>query len=281
MKVGYPSTFQQIVSKKRLTITLSKSTLKKIDQLIDKKQVRSRSHAIESILQNHFQPSIKTAVLLAGGNTNSADFKPLKKYKQKPMIHHLLTHLQSFQVEKIILLTNTQGANHLVHLKEQFPVLDIRVITEKRPLGTAGAIKSVSHLIQETFFCLHADIYTTIDLQEMAIFHHNNQGLATIAVKPKISHKAFDNVLIQGNQVKAFEPKNKDVDVSLVNSGIYIFDPALLDQIPSKQKAMLEKDVFPKLSNNKQLYAYSFQGEWFDIATEDEYLADTQHTLKK
>ena len=269
------------MSKQRLTITLSTSTIKHVDQLIDKKTIRSRSHAIESILQDYFQPSIQTAVLLAGGNSKSAEFKPLKPYKQSPLINHLLAHLASYQIKKVIILTNKQGNNLETLLQKQFPKIKIKVVIEKNPLGTAGAIKSIAKLIQESFFCLHADIFTTINLHEMATFHHSNQALATIAVKPKISHKAFDNVLLQGNRVEAFQPKNQDVDVSLVNSGIYIFEPAIVEAIPNIQKSTLEKDVFPKLANNKQLYAYSFQGEWFDVDTEQEYLQDTKFITNK
>lgn len=264
------------MSKQRLTITLSTSTLNQVDQLIDKKKIRSRSHAIETILQDHFQPTIKTAVLLAGGTLDSQEFKPLKVYKKSPLICHLLKHLESYQINQVIILTNQQGSELKSVLKDKFPNLKIKIVIEKKALGTAGAIKSIKQQINETFFCLHADIFTTINLQEMAAFHHAHQALATIAVKPKISHKAFDNVFLQGNQVEAFEPKNKEVDVSLVNSGIYIFEPELLKMIPEKQKSTLEKDVFPRIAKSKQLYAYSFQGEWFDVDTEQEYLQDTK-----
>jgi len=269
------------VSKQRLTITLSTSTLNQVDQVIDKKKIRSRSHAIETILQDHFQPSIQTAVLLAGGKTDSKGFKPLRLHKNVPLICHLLAHLESHQVNHVIILTNHQGSNLSNILEKKFPKMQIKVITESIPLGTAGAIRSIKNLIEDTFFCLHADIFTTINLQEMAVFHYTNQALATIAVKPKISHKAFDNVLIQGNQVEAFQPKNKEVNVSLVNSGIYIFEPDLIKQIPIRKKAMLERDVFPKIAKDKQLYAYSFQGEWFDVDTEQEYLQDTQSITNK
>jgi NDP-sugar pyrophosphorylase family protein len=269
------------VSKQRLTITLSSSTLNQVDQLIDKKKIRSRSHAIETILQDHFQPSINTAVLLAGGDSTSKEFKPLKTYNNSPLICHLLSHLESYQINRIIILTNHQGSKLRSILDDKYPHLKTDIIFEEKPLGTAGAIKSIQDLINKTFFCLHADIFTTINLQEMAAFHHSHQALATIAVKPKISHKAFDNVLLQGNQVESFQPKNKEVDVSLVNSGIYIFEPELFGIIPNKPKSTLERDVFPKIAKSKQLYAYSFQGEWFDVDTEQEYLQDTQSITNK
>ena len=240
-----------------------------MDQLIDGKKIRSRSHAIESILQSQLAPALTTAVILAGGKMKSKDtFKPLHQYQGAPIVNHLIELLQKHGVSRIIILTNQLGGELLAHLDQAYPEIKIEIKPEKNDLGTAGALKTLASTLTNSFYCLHSDIFTTIDLQEMVKFHQLNQGVATIAVKPKMSHQAFDNVSLQGIQVKAFQPTGKDVDVSLVNSGIYIFEPSIFNHIPAKQHAMLEKEVFPKLAESGLLFAFSFQGEWLDVFTE-------------
>lgn len=267
--------------KQRLTITLANSTLEKIDQLIDKKEIRSRSHAIETILQQHLETHIETAVILAGGKTqnDNSTQKPLISYQGKPLIIHILEHLKNHRVKKVIFLCNSFPDQIRLIVDKSFPELELVVIEENKPLGTAGTIKNSKSYLPDVFFCLHSDIFTKIDLQQLANFHSQSQAIATIAVKPKLSHQSFDNVMVQGNQVVSFQPKDKKTSVSLVNSGIYIFDKSIVEYIPEKNYSMLETDVFPQLAKKGKISAYSFQEEWLDITSEDKYKRDTSTQL--
>ena len=171
------------MAKQRLTITLASSTLDKIDQLIDKKEVRSRSHAIESILQQHLQPQISIAVILAGGKTTtSKNFKPLLEYQDKPLILHQLELLKNHSVKTVFLTTNREDP-HLASLcQKSFPEISLTQVVENEPLGTAGALLNLKPKIEQAFFCLHADIFTTIDLTAMAQFHQAHGSVATLSL---------------------------------------------------------------------------------------------------
>ena len=261
------------MSKQRLTITLSNSTINKLDQLIDKKMVRSRSHAIETILQKELKPSVNTAVILAGGD-NTSKLKPLINYQDRPLIFHLIDHLKQYQISNIIILTHNKAQILKTEILKQFPDTHITYIFEPKPLGTAGALKNISHLLTQPFYCLHADVFTNINLQELAVFHEQHQGIATISAKPRMPHFSFDNISVQGSQVIAFQPKSKDPNPSLVNSGVYLFEPEILNFITNKVPAMLEKDVFPKLVKLNKLFAFSFDGVWLDVTTEKKYQED-------
>ncbi len=263
------------MTKNRLTITLSASTLKKVDDLIDGKEVRSRSHAIETILQKQLEPSIHTAIILAGGGKKrDYKIKPLIEFNGKPLIVHTLELLKRYNINKVIVLASKGMEGVEQTALNSSPKLDIKFIYEKKRLGTAGALKNARRYLKNSFFCLHADIFTNINLQQLANFHRENQSIATIAVQPKMSHKSFDNVYIQGNKVISFKPKDKNLDVSLVNSGIYLFEPELLDYIPNKTPTMLEKDVFPKVAVTQRINAFTFQGTWLDVTTEQTYQED-------
>lgn len=269
------------MAKQRLTITLSQSTLAKIDPLIDKKQIRSRSHAIESILQEHLEPKIKTAVILAGGHDQAeTQLKPLIPHRGQPLIAHTLQLLIKYQITHVIILAHHSAKKVQTVLDGKFPQLTVEYVFEQEPLGTAGALKNAAELITNPFFCLYGDIYTDINLQQMANFHQQQQSLATIAVKPRMSHQSFDNIALQGNQVTDFHPKDKQIDVSLVNTGVYLFQPQLLDYIPDAPST-LEQDVFPDIIKTKRLFAFTFQGNWFDVTTEKSYQQDLQHNFQK
>ncbi len=258
--------------KKRLTITLSKSTLNKVDRLIDEKKIRSRSHAIETLLQKALQPRIELAVILAGDKNDSYDqIRPLTAVDNQPLIIYTLQHLKNHGIKRVLILTNDRGHEIKTVLDKYEIDLEINWLFEDKPLGTAGALKHAADHINQTFYCLHGDVLTDINFDELAEFHEKHQSLATIAVKPRIPQDSYDNVFIQGNKVVDFQPKKEGQIVSIVNSGVYVFEPEILSYIPDQTPSTLEQDVFPKLAQTNRLNAFTFQGIWFDVSTDQNY----------
>jgi NDP-sugar pyrophosphorylase family protein len=266
--------------KTRLTITLSESTLKQVDTLVDKKKIRNRSHAIEHLIEKSLKPSISTAVILAGGLKNETTLKPLTVLNTKPLIFYTLDLLKKFGVKNIIIATNQQGKQLEKLLGDGAAYeLSISYSYEKEPLGTAGALKNIANMLPKTqpFFVIAGDILTTIDLNDMATFHTKHQAMITMAVKPRPAQKAYDSVFVQGHTVVDFKSSSDDDVVSIVNAGVYLFEPEVLSFIPSastkksSRPRMLETDIFPKLASSKKVLAFPFQGVWFDISSDDNY----------
>ncbi|MEA2056794.1 MAG: sugar phosphate nucleotidyltransferase [Patescibacteria group bacterium] len=260
------------MSKQRLTITLSKSTLNKVDRLIDSKKIRSRSHAIETLLEKALQPKIELAVILAGDKDGRyKQIRTLTKVNKQPLIVYTLKRLKKHGIKKVIVLTNDRG-KEIKKVVDQYNFdLKFKWFFEKKPLGTAGAIKQAASQIDKTFLCLHSDVLTDINFNELIQFHENHHATATIAVKPRIPQDSYDNVYIQGSKVVDFKPKKDGQLVSIVNSGVYIFEPDIINVIPNKIPATLEQDVFPQLAKNKEINAFTFQGIWFDVSTDQNY----------
>lgn len=261
--------------KTRLTITLSDSTLSKVDQLIDKKKIRNRSHAIEFLLEKTLQPSVSTAVILAGG-PDTDSFRPLTLLDGRPLILYTLEHLQKQGVTNVIIATNPQGS-------ELEPLLETHnypatLVYEVEPKGTAGALRQLADYIEgDRFFVVPGDVLTDIDLNSLIEFHSQHNALATMAVKPRVTKASYDNVFIQGNVVVDFQKSTPNQTVSIVNTGVYLFEKEVLDYIPVDRPCTLERDVFPTLAKTNRLLAYPFQGIWFDITSDTNY----QEALKK
>lgn len=259
--------------KTRLTITLSSSTLAQVDQLIDKKTIRNRSHAIEHLLEQSLQPTISTAILLAGGKEKAKAVKPLIMLNNKPLILYTIENLRKYGISKLIIATNRHGreiekllgdgSKHNMQIEYEY---------EAEPLGTAGAIKNVARSIGKLpFFVLIGDVLTTIDLHDLSQFHAEQQALVTMAVKPMTTKASYDSVSIQGTRVITVQPNEPDQTASLVNAGVYIMEPEVLKHIPNKKGIMLETEVFPKLAETDKVVAFPFQGAWFEVTSEESY----------
>jgi mannose-1-phosphate guanylyltransferase/phosphomannomutase len=183
--------------KTRLTITLSESTLAHIDQLIDRKSIRNRSHAIEHLLEKSLRPIVKSAIILAGGPADSAVPRALTTFNDKPLIFYTLDLLKKAGVEDVVIATNDTSGKELQKLltlptsNDTPQVAAVQALVrsfahltfalETKPLGTAGAVKTAAAQLPDgAFFVIAGDVLTNINLHELAAFHTQNQALVTI-----------------------------------------------------------------------------------------------------
>ena len=90
--------------RKRLTITLDPSILNQLDNSVDGKVIRNRSHAIENIVQSHFTKNVNTAVILAGGKKQKET--PFLKLNDHTLFNYQLKQLLKAGIHEIFLITN-------------------------------------------------------------------------------------------------------------------------------------------------------------------------------
>lgn len=268
------------MDKARLTITLQKEILDKVDALIDKTSIRNRSHAIESLITKSLFPRLETAVILAGGEGIKLRPltlelpKPLIPIQSKPIAEYTIELLKKHNIKNIIFLTGHLGEK----IKKYFGNgqkygIKIKYSQEKKPLGTAGALRSIAKQINSPFLCLHGDILTKINLIDLFHFHQQQKTIATMALITNKETERHGNVRLRGTKILEFQekPKRGKSLSLLINSGIYLFQPAIFNNIPKKQVSYLEKDVFPHLAQKGQLTGFTFDSPWFDITDNKTY----------
>lgn len=269
------------MDRERITITIKKDLLKKVDQTIDKIQVRNRSHAIEALITQAIGSPISKAVILAGGS--GAKLRPLTietpksliPVHDRPVLEYLIELLKSSNICDITIALGHLGEKIKSHFGDgsRFGVA-IEYIKESKPAGTAGALKLAEKKIgKEPFFVLHGDILTNINLAKMADFYHEHNCDNVMALTSVADPSVYGAVRVSGTQIVDFQEKpHSDPSVSrLVNAGIYIFNPSIFRLIPGKSKSYLEQNVIPRLVKDHKLTSYPFEGKWFDISTLESY----------
>lgn len=260
-------------NKSRLTITIQNDLLSKIDALVDRRTIRNRSHAIENLILQSLGTKISKAVILAGGESNKEEISCLKKIKDRYLLSITLEHLKNFGLNEIIICSGKNGQK----IEEIFGDgsahgLKIIYSSEEKPLGTAGALKKIEkNLKTAPFLVLHSDTFTNLNISDFINFHLAEGTLATIAVKPRLSEEKYGQVFMQGNKIVRFLAKGAIQGISIINTGIYIFDPKILNLISKDKKTDLETDIFPILAEKEELSAFIFQGMWHDISEDKDY----------
>lgn len=260
-------------SKARLTITLPSDLLAEIDRLIDKRTVRNRSHAIELLLRESLKPTVSTAVLLAGGSSDMEQLPALLPIQGQALIVQTVNHLIAHGICSFIILAgqNEPLIRGLLG-NGNYMGAEIHYVGETQPMGTAGALKAAEgYLLDQPFLVFHADILTDINIADFVKFHSSQNKLATIAVKPRQAESDYGKVMLEGSEITDFIPESQDQGISIVNTGVYLFEPEVLSLIGSGTTTRLETDVFPKLAKMGELSAFLFQGIWFDISRSSNY----------
>lgn len=60
---------------------------------------------------------------------------------------------------------------------------------------------------------------------------------------------------------------------------MYIFNPSVLERIEIKPTS-IEKEIFPLMSIEKQLYAMELEGFWMDVGQPRDFLTGMHFTFK-
>lgn len=204
------------------------------------------------------------AVIIAGGKGTRLGRiterlpKPLIKIGGKPILEHQINLLAKSGIKEIWLLIGYKGGMISDFLGNgQKWGIKINNFKEANPLGTAGALKSISKNLADDFLVLYGDVMVNFDLARFINFHSQNSkgNFATIIVHPNNHPFESDLVEVKANRIINIYPKphtNVTWRHNLVCAGVYILSPKIFPFIPSEKELDLGKDIFPQLLKDKK-----------------------------
>ncbi|MEK6837812.1 MAG: sugar phosphate nucleotidyltransferase [Nanoarchaeota archaeon] len=267
--------------KERVTLTLDASILAEVDRKVDGHRIKNRSHAIELLLMEALGSAEmpKVAVILAGGvgtRLQPITFeipKPLVLVHDRTLLEHQFDLFKKYGIKSIVLSIGYKGdkIKHAIGDGRRFGV-NVSYVEETKALGTAGPLRLAKAFLTETFITTNSDELKEIDLRDMYLFHKENKALVTIALTTVDNPSMYGVAKMQGGKILEFveKPKKDEAPSNLINSGLYMMEPEVLDYIGDGYH-MLEKDVFPKLASEGKLFGYPFSGQWYNTGTLELY----------
>ena len=224
------------------------------------------------------------ALLLAGGF--GTRLRPLTLTRPKhllpianrPHIDHVFDLLQRHGVTEVILTTSYLAeafAGTVRAARERG--LEVHVTYEEVALGTAGALKNAQAEVGDaTFLAFNGDILSDVDLGALLAFHRDKGAEATILLTPVDDPSAFGVVPTDPDgRVTGFieKPPQGEAPTNMINAGVYVLEPSVLDRIPEGREWSAERALFPELvTGHAALYATPTDAYWMDVGTPDKYL---------
>jgi mannose-1-phosphate guanylyltransferase len=226
---------------------------------------------------------MKALILVGGYGTRLRPLtltkpKPLVEFANKPMVLHQIEALKKAGVDQVIL-----AVSYLSEMLEQEMTVEgnrlgvkITMSQETVPLGTAGPLALARQYFEESdepFFVLNSDVICEFPFDQMLAFHKKHGHEGTIMVT-KVEEPSKYGVVIYNKddgQIEKFVEKPKEFVSNKINAGLYIFNPTILKRIENRPMS-IEKEVFPFMSDDKELYAMELPGFWMDVGQPKDYL---------
>ncbi len=218
------------------------------------------------------------AVILAGGkgtrlgNLTRDIPKPMIPLLGKPLLEYHVELLRDYGITEIWILVNYLKDSIIQHFGNGAAWnVSIQYFQELEPLGTTGGIKAIESHLTEDFLVLYGDVMVNMDIQRLIDFHKSQKADATLVLHP--NDHPYDSDLVELNQQKritAFHPKPHPKDAyfrNLVNAGLYVFSPKILNAIPSGVARDFGRDIFPSLVSKYYLAGYNTTEYLKDMGT--------------
>ncbi|MBM3497478.1 MAG: NDP-sugar synthase [Armatimonadetes bacterium] len=225
------------------------------------------------------------AVVLAGGlgtrlrPLTLIEPKPLVPVANRPLISYALRMVRRGGGREAILASGYMAGRLREVLEgEQPDGLRVRCVEEPEPLDTAGAIRFALSAAEGAFIALNGDQILDVDVRALLDAHQARQADVTIVVRRVEDVSPFG--LIQSDaagRIEAFLEKRPEDPTgrNLVNAGMYVFAPSVLEAIPRGRPYSNEADLFPQLIQaGATVCAFRMPDEayWADVGTPRKYL---------
>lgn len=223
--------------------------------------------------------------------------KPLVNILGKPVIDYVKDALVNADVNEIIVTTGYQG-DSLVELVKQWNddlAIECSVNQEYSPMGTAGSVKLLQSKLTETFFVASGDAVISSNLKLLQDAHRNSGAVVTmglwevedptqfgiVGLSPE-HNGSLNGQLHEGFVVKFQEKPTADAAFSrIINAGLYIVEPEVMELIPAGQKYDFSRQLFPHLLElGLPIYGIKLDGAWFDIGTPSELISAQNYLVK-
>ncbi|MEB3297055.1 MAG: NDP-sugar synthase [Cyanobacteriota bacterium] len=238
---------------------------------------------------------MKAMILAAGKGTRIQPIthvipKPMIPILQKPVMEFLLELLREHGFDEIMVNVShlaeeienyfRDGQRFGVQIAYSFEGRIEDGVLIGQALGSAGGLKKIQNFqnfFDDTFVVLCGDALIDLDLTEAVRRHREKGAMASLITKrvPRDQVSSYGVVVTDPDgRVRSFQekPSVEEAASDMINTGIYIFEPSVLNYVPNGIPFDIGSDLFPRLVEaGAPFYALPMEFEWVDIGKVPDY----------
>lgn len=233
----------------------------------------------ENAVRNSLVKLNLPVVIMAGGQgvrlrplTNILP-KPLIPIGDKSIIEHIMDKFCEVGCNKFYISVNYKAEMIKYYLSYlQNSNYDISYIQENMPLGTAGSLHLLNGQINTTFFVSNCDILVDQDITDILNYHKTNENEITIVAALK--NYAIPYGIMETSEDGLLESLTEKPDLTFkINTGLYILEPQLINEIPDKEFFHITTLILKLLSQKRKVGVFPVsEKSWSDVGDWSQYL---------
>ncbi|NTV09270.1 MAG: NDP-sugar synthase [Zoogloea sp.] len=225
--------------------------------------------------------------------------KPMVPILGKPVMEYLIEHMARYGIRDIMVnvafnhykIENYFGDGRRWGVNIGYSYEGARDHGEIVPkaMGSAGGMKKIQDFggfFDETTFVVCGDAIVDLDIGA-ALHEHKSKGALASVVTLDVPRDQVKNygVVVTGKEgrIESFQekPSPEEAKSTLASTGIYIFEPQVLDLVPSGRAFDIGSELFPLLVAEKlPFYAQKRFFNWIDIGRLTDYWEVSQRVLR-
>jgi mannose-1-phosphate guanylyltransferase len=250
-----------------------------------------------------YMKNIKGMILAAGQGTRVRPLtkdlpKPMIPILGKPVMEYLIEHLARYGIKDIMVNVAHKhwkienyfgnGSRWGVNIGYSYEgVYEYGEVTPKS-LGSAGGIRKIqdfSGFFDDTTIVLCGDALIDLDIGAAVFEHKSKKAMASVVAlevpRSEVSNYGVVETDKEGRIISFQEkPSTEEARSNFASTGIYIFEPEVIDLIPQKMVFDIGSQLFPMLAEKGlPFYAQKRFFNWIDIGHVADYWAVLQRVL--
>jgi len=210
--------------------------------------------------------------------------KPMLPLLGKPITEHQILKAKEAGITEIVLATSYLSDIFIPYFGngEKFGI-KISYAVEESALGTGGAIRNAATLLEGDgpVMIFNGDVLSNHSLREQIAFHQKESADVTLYLTEVADARAFGVVEMSGDLITTFNEKMETPPTNIINAGCYIFNRAVIDEIPVRRVVSVERETFPSLlARNARVAGFIDNSYWLDIGNPGALLKATRDLIE-
>lgn len=198
--------------------------------------------------------------------------KPLTPVGKKTILEEIISRFRKYGSNEFFLSVNYKKEFIKYYLDSIGERDSITYFHENKPLGTAGSLSLLKGRIDTTFYVTNCDILIDQDLNELHDYHLRNKNEITVVAA--IKQVSIPYGTLRSGKDGILESLKEKPEISLkINTGVYVLEPHLLDEIPDDTFFHITEliEMVRKRGGRVGVFPIS-ENSWLDIGEWPEYI---------
>lgn len=191
--------------------------------------------------------------------------KPLIPVGNLPIIELIMKEYQTYSCDEFHIIVNYKRELLKAYFADNENHYNITWYDEEKPLGTGGGLRLLRGKLNSTFFFANCDALLTANYERMLEFHKMNGNVITVICAYKNMTIPY-GIVEMGVNGKIVGMKEKPLMSFLTNTGIYIVEPEVIDDIEDGVPIGFPDIVEKERQNGKQVAVFPVsENDWMDM----------------